>query len=330
MKAILMREFGDPDVLYTGDVETPRPGPAEVLIKVAAAGVNRADLLQRMGRYPPPPGDSEILGLEVAGTVTACGENVDRWSPGDRVMTLVGGGGYAEYVVAPASTLMPVAADLDLVTAAAIPEVFTTTYLNLMLEGGLKQGETVLIHGGGSGIGTTAIQMATRLAEAIVIVTVGDDSKARRCLQLGARQAIVYKRESFAERVAEFTGGRGVDLILDHIGGQYLEPNLQSLAISGRLVVIGLMGGASATLDLAALLSRRLRVIGSVLRARPVVEKASLARALESRVLPLITDGALKPVIHQVLPLQQAAAAHRLVAANQNFGKIILQVTETT
>jgi putative PIG3 family NAD(P)H quinone oxidoreductase len=327
MQAILMDAPGGPEVMKIGTTERPQPSGDEVLIRVAATAVNRADLLQREGKYPPPPGASAILGLEAAGVIEALGPGAKGWSVGDRVMCILGGGGYAEYCVAPAATLLPVPADMDLVTAAAIPEVFTTVYLNLFHEGGLKTGERVLVHGGGSGIGTSAIQMAKALASAEVFVTVGNEDKATRCRALGADHAILYKSEAFADRILELTGDDGVNLILDHIGGGYLNANLRSLALYGRLVIIGQMGGGTAELNIGRLMVRRQRIIGSVLRARPVAEKARLAAEMTERVIPLLEDGRLRPVIHQVMPLAEAAAAHELVAANLNFGKVILSVS---
>ena len=326
MQAILMDAPGGPEAMKIGTTERPQPSGDEVLIRVAATAVNRADLLQREGNYPPPPGASAILGLEAAGVIETLGPEAKGWSVGDRVMCILGGGGYAEYCVAPASTILPVPADMDLVTAAAIPEVFTTVYLNLFHEGGLKTGERVLVHGGGSGIGTSAIQMAKALASAEVFVTVGNEDKATRCQRLGADHAILYKAEAFTDRILELTGGDGVDLILDHIGGRYLDANLRSLALYGRLVIIGQLGGGTAELNIGRLMVRRQRIIGSVLRARPVAEKARLATEISERVIPLLEDGRLRPVVHRVMPLAEAAAAHELVAANLNFGKVILSV----
>jgi putative PIG3 family NAD(P)H quinone oxidoreductase len=328
MKAIVMNGFGGPEVLELGEVEAPEPRPGDVLVRVAATAVNRADVHQRQGGYPPPPGESETLGLEVAGTIEKVGDEVRGWSVGDRVMTILGGGGYAELVAVPATTLMPVPEGMDLVTAAAIPEVFTTAYLNLFREAAMKPREILLVHGGGSGVGTAAIQLARALGEARVFVTVGDPEKARRCIDLGAEDAILYKEEDFVERVAELTHKRGVDVILDHIGGKYLERNMASLAVGGRLVIIGLLGGREATLDLGRMMVRRQRVIGSVLRGRPVTEKAALAREMQERVLPLFASGRLQPVVHRVLPLAEAAVGHEIMARNENFGKILLRVAE--
>jgi putative PIG3 family NAD(P)H quinone oxidoreductase len=326
MRAIVMDGTGGPEVLRLA--ELPRPGlrPGEVLLRLAASGINRADLSQRAGSYPPPPGESEILGLEGAGVIAALGEGVEGWALGDRVMTLLGGGGYAEYAAAPASTLMPVPDGLSLLQAAAIPEVFITAWLNIFREAGLQPSESLLVHGGASGVGTAAIQLARLLGAAKVMVTVGSADKAAACLALGADHAILYKEEDFAARVLELTGKAGVDVILDHIGARYLEPNLTCLAVRGRLVVIGLLGGAKAELNIGRLMVKRQRVIGSVLRARPTAEKAAITAAFRAAALAGFAAGALKPVIHEVLPLAEARRGHELMAANANIGKILLTI----
>ena len=326
MRAIVMDGFGGPEVLRLGEAPRPRPGPGQVLIKVGATSVNRADLQQRSGNYPPPPGESEILGLEVAGVIAELGEGVTGWRAGERVMSLVGGGGYAEHALAPASTLLPVPDQLDLSQAAAITEVWITAYLNVFREAGLQAGETLLVHGGASGVGTAAIQLAKALGPSAVIVTVGSPDKAAACKALGADHTILYKDQDFAQRVLELTEKRGANVILDHIGGKYLEPNLACLALYGRLVIIGLLGGAKAELNIGRLMVKRQRIIGSVLRARPVEEKAQITAAFRDQVLPRFASGELKPVIHVVLPLEQARQAHELMAANANTGKLVLQV----
>ena len=326
MRAVVMSGSGGPEVLSVGEAEAPRPGPGQVLLRVAATAVNRADLQQRAGNYPPPPGESEILGLEAAGVIEAVGEGVAGWKVGDRAMTLLGGGGYAELAVAPASTLMPIPAGFDLTTAAALPEVFLTAYLNVFREAGLREGETLLVHGGASGVGTAAIQLAKALRGARVFVTVGNPDKAAACRELGADAAILYKQEDFGARVRELTDGRGADVILDHIGAKYLEGNLGCLATYGRLVIIGLLGGAKAELNIGRLMVKRQRIIGSVLRARPVEEKAALTAAFRDEVLPLFEAGRLKPVIHAVLALDEARRAHEMMGANVNTGKIVLRV----
>jgi NADPH2:quinone reductase len=326
MRAVVLDGFGGPEVMRLDELERPRPGPGEVLIRVAATSVNRADLQQRMGNYAPPPGESEVLGLEVAGLLEQLGEGVTGCQVGDRVMTLVGGGGYAEYATAPAGTLMPVPEGIDLVRAAGISEVFITAWLNVFREAGLATGETLLVHGGASGVGTAAIQLAKALGPSPVIVTVGDEAKAKACRALGADHAVLYKQEDFAERVLALTDNRGPDVILDHIGAAYLEPNLRCLAPYGRLVIIGLLGGARAELNVGRLMVKRQRIIGSVLRARPVAEKAAITAAFRKAALDRFTRGELKPVIHDVLPLAEARRAHELIAANANIGKVILQV----
>ncbi len=327
MRAIVTNGTGGPEVLTLGEIERPSPGEDEVLIRVAASAVNRADVAQRQGNYPPPPGESEILGLEVAGRIEAVGRGVGRWQVGDRVMTLVGGGGYADYAVAPAGTLLAVPERFDLVTAAAIPEVFITAYLNVFREAALRQGETLLVHGGASGVGTAAIQLARRLRDARVLVTCGSDAKAEACRGLGA-EAILYRSENFADRVRALTDKRGADVILDHIGGGYFAENLRCLATYGRLVIIGLLGGGKAELNIGQLMVKRQRVIGSVLRARSVAEKTEICRAFRAEVLPLLNDGRLEPVVHARLPLAEAAEAHRMMGANANIGKLVLVVDE--
>jgi len=326
MQAIVIEEPGDENVLQIGTAPDPVLGPGQVRIAVAASALNRADLLQRQGMYPPPPGASPILGLECSGVVAELGEGVQQWRVGDRVMALLAGGGYAEQVVVDAGSCMPVPPGLDLVEAAGLPEVCLTVFLNVFQLGALETGGWLLVHGGGSGIGTAAIQMA-REAGARVIVTAGSDEKCARCLELGANVAVNYREADFAEAVAEATGGAGVDVILDSIGGAYLERNLSSLALGGRLVLIGLMGGAKAEIPLGTLLMKRLHVMGSTLRARPEAEKADLARAFVARFGKALESGALRPIIHEVLPLAEAAEGHRRMKASAHFGKILLKVS---
>ena len=326
MQAIVIEEPGDENVLQIGTAPDPVPGPGQVRIAVAASALNRADLLQRQGMYPPPPGASPILGLECSGVVAELGEGVQQWRVGDRVMALLAGGGYAEQVVVDAGSCMKVPENLDLVEAGGLAEVCLTVFLNVFQLGGLEAGGWLLVHGGGSGIGTAAIQMA-REAGARVIVTAGSDEKCARCLELGANVAVNYREADFAEAVAEATGGAGVDVILDSIGGAYLERNLSSLALGGRLVLIGLMGGAKAEIPLGTLLMKRLQVMGSTLRARPEAEKADLARAFVARFGKALESGALRPIIHEVLPLAEAAEGHRRMKASAHFGKILLKVS---
>jgi putative PIG3 family NAD(P)H quinone oxidoreductase len=328
MRAVVPDGFGGPEVLKLGEAPMPAPAEGEVLIKVAATAVNRADTHQREGNYPAPPGDSEIMGLEASGVIEALGQGVAEWQVGDRVMTLLGGGGYAAYAKAPVGTLMPVPDGLDMVQAAAIPEVFLTAYLNIFREAALKPSETLLMHGGASGVGTAAIQLAKTLGPSAVIVTVGSEDKARACKALGADHAILYKDEDFAERVLALTDKRGADVILDHIGGSYFAQNTACLAVYGRLVIIGLLGGAKAELNIGRLMVKRQRVIGSVLRARSVAEKIALTAAFRNEALGHFATGKLKPVIHTVLPLAEIADAHRMMEANANTGKIVLRVDD--
>ena len=326
MQAIVIEEPGDENVLQIGTAPDPVLGPGQVRIAVKASALNRADLLQRQGMYPPPPGASPILGLECSGVIAELGEGVQQWQVGDRVMALLAGGGYAEQGVVDAGSCMKVPENLDLVEAGGLAEVCLTVFLNVFQLGALETGGWLLVHGGGSGIGTAAIQMA-REAGARVIVTAGSDEKCARCLELGANVAVNYREADFAEAVAEATGGAGVDVILDSIGGAYLERNLSSLALGGRLVLIGLMGGAKAEIPLGTLLMKRLQVMGSTLRARPESEKADLARAFVARFGKALESGALRPIIHEVLPLAEAAEGHRRMKASAHFGKILLKVS---
>lgn len=325
MRAVVAPDPGGPEVLRIVDRPAPEPGPADLLVTVHATAVNRADLLQREGRYPPPPGAPDVLGLEVAGEVAAVGRDVSAWTVGDRVCAVVAGGGYAESAVVPAAVALPVPGDLTLEEAAAVPEVFSTAYDNLLVRGRLRAGEAALLHGGASGVGTAAIQLATRIG-AHALVTAGSADKLEACARLGAQAGINYREEDFVERVGELTGGRGVDVVLDVIGGPYLERNLRALAIEGRLVVIGLMGGSSAELALGRLLTRRLTVTASTLRARTVEEKADLAARLVADVWPGFADGSLHPVVDRVLPLDRVAEAHRVVEASEHVGKVVLRV----
>jgi NADPH2:quinone reductase len=316
---------GGPDVLTSVERPDPEPGPGDVLIRVAASGVNRPDILQRRGAYPPPPGASDIPGLEVSGTIARVGEGVEGWRVGDAVCALVSGGGYATMCVAPALQCLRVPASIELEAAAAIPETFFTVWTNVFDRGRLRAGETALFHGGSSGIGTTAIQLA-RARGAIVYVTVGSDEKARACEALGARRAINYRSQDFVEVIKEVTGGTGVNLILDIMGGSYLPRNLAALAVEGRLVQIGLMGGETASIDLRRVLGRRLTITGSTLRSRTVDEKGQIAAALAREVWPSLEAGLVKPIVYRTLPLGEAAAAHRLMESSEHIGKIVLTV----
>jgi putative PIG3 family NAD(P)H quinone oxidoreductase len=328
MRAILVREPGGEDVLVLGDAPSPPLGDADVRIRVRAAGVNRADLLQRQGFYPPPPGASSILGLECAGEVAALGPEARGFSVGQRVMALLSGGGYAEEAVVHYTSVLPVPDDMSDEEAGALPEVFLTAFSNLFMTGlgGLAPGERVLVHGGGGGVGTAAIHLC-REARNPIFVTAGSDDKCRRCVEAGATAAINYQTEDFAERVQALTAGHGVDVILDHIGARYLPANLKALAVGGRLVLIGLMGGATAEISLGALLTRRLAVIGSTLRTRPIAEKAAIVDAFAARFGAVLAEGRLRPTVDRVLPLAQAAEAHRLMQSSGHFGKIVLRVS---
>jgi putative PIG3 family NAD(P)H quinone oxidoreductase len=323
MLCVEITQPGGPEVLKPVERPDPEPGPGAVLIRVAAAGVNRPDVLQRRGAYPPPPGASDLPGLEVAGTIAAVGAGVDGWRVGDAVCALVSGGGYATLCVAPAPQCLRVPAALDLIAAAAIPETFFTVWTNVFDRGRLRAGETALFHGGTSGIGTTAIQLAAARG-AVVFATAGSDEKVRACEALGARRAINYRTQDFVDVVRDLTGGRGVDLILDIMGGSYVNRNLSALAVDGRLVQIGLMGGESASVDLRRVLGRRLTLTGSTLRPRSVEEKGDIAAALAREVWPLLEAGTVKPIVYKTFPLADAAAAHRLMESSEHVGKIVL------
>lgn len=327
MHAIVVRAPGDETVLEFGEAPTPACGPAEVLIRVRAVAVNRADLMQRMGFYPPPPGASEILGLECAGVVEAVGREVTRFRTGDRVMALLSGGGYAELAAVDQGSVLPVPDGMSDEEAGAFPEVFLTAYSNLFMPGlgALPPGGSALVHGGGGGVGTAAIMLA-REARNPIFVTAGSDDKCRRCEALGATAAINYRTDDFVERVRALTDGRGVDVVLDHIGAKYLPKNLAALATGGRLVAIGLMGGATAEVFLGEMLTRRLSIIGSTLRTRSHAEKAAIVSGFRDRFGDALSAGRLRPVIDAVLPLADAAEAHRRMKANEHFGKIVLRV----
>lgn len=326
MIAIDITEFGGPEVLVP--VERPRPsaGAGEVLVKVVAAGVNRPDVMQRQGKYPPPPGASSIPGLEVAGTVEDVGPNVRDWRKGDQVCALLAGGGYAEYCVAPAPQCLPIPRGMDLIQAAAVPETTFTVWTNVFERGKLAAGETILVHGGSSGIGTTAIQLA-RAFGARVFATAGHPEKCAACEKLGAERAINYRTEDFAAVVREATNGRGADVILDMVGGKYLQPNIDLLALEGRLVQIAMLDGAMSQINLAPILQRRLTLTGSTLRPRSVAEKGAIAQALRTHVWPLFESGAVRPVVHATYPLGRAADAHRVMEASTHIGKLVLLTT---
>ena len=324
MRCIEIPAPGDPEVLTPVERPDPVARDGELLIAVEAAGVNRPDILQRRGHYPPPPGASDVPGLEVAGTVAAIGNGVGNWQLGDRVCALVSGGGYATLCVAPAPQCLPMPAPLDFIAAAAIPETFFTVWTNVFDRGRLKAGEAALFHGGASGIGTTAIQLASARG-ARVFATAGSDEKCRAIEALGAERGINYRHEDFAAVVKDLTGGRGVDVILDIVGADYFARNIAALAVDGRLVEIGMMGGkTTASVDLGVVLRRRLTVTGSTLRARTVEEKGAIAEALRREVWPLLDAGRVAPVIYRTFPLDNAAAAHRLMESSEHVGKIVL------
>lgn len=325
MTAIELKGFGGPEVLRPGTRPVPAPGPDEVLIKVAAAGVNRPDILQREGGYAPPPGASDLPGLEVAGTVVALGGAVKSWKIGDQVMALLAGGGYAEYCTAPAVQCLPVPKGFDLPLAAAVPETFFTVWTNVFDRGHLKAGETFLVHGGSSGIGTTAIQLAHQFG-AKVITTVGSDDKAAACRELGADVAINYRKQDFVEVVKQETGGKGVDLILDMVGGDYITRNLKCLGMEGRLVQIAFLQGSKAEINFAHIMQKRQTITGSTLRPRSAAQKGVIAASLREHVLPLMESGKVKPVLYRIFPLAQAAEAHRLMESSAHIGKIVLTV----
>jgi putative PIG3 family NAD(P)H quinone oxidoreductase len=325
MIAIEIRGAGGPEVLVP--VERPQPGcgPGEILIKVAAAGVNYPDVMQRKGRYPPPPGAPDIPGLEVAGTIAALGADVTAWQVGETVCALVSGGGYAEYCVAPEPQCLPVPRGLELTQAAAIPETTFTVWTNLFQRGRLADGETVLIHGGSSGIGTTAIQMA-RAFGARVLVTAGSAHKCEACLALGAERAFNYHEVDFVAAAREATGGRGVNVVLDIVGGDYFQRNIEVLTIDGRLVLVGQLGGPKSQINTTPMFQKRLTVTASTLRARSVAEKGALARDVQQHVWPLLESKQIRVPIHAALPLAAAAEAHRLMESSSHIGKIVLTV----
>jgi NADPH:quinone reductase len=323
VRAIAITRPGGPEVLTQTSLPDPSPGPGEVLIAVAAAGVNPADLLQRRGRYPPPPGAPDTPGLEVSGTVVALGEGADRWRTGDRVAALVDGGGYAELVAVSAEQALPAPDGIDLVDLAALPEAACTAWSNLVTVGGLRAGRTALVHGGSGGVGTVAIQLGRALG-ATVLTTAGGPERVARCVELGAHVGVDHRREDFVAAVRRATGGRGADVVLDVVGAAYLERNLLALAPDGRLVVIGLQGGRRAEIDLGVMLARRASIHGTALRSRPPAQKAAIVADVAERVWPLLRTGALRPVVHARLPFTQAARAHELLESGEVFGKVLL------
>ncbi|WAP51688.1 NAD(P)H-quinone oxidoreductase [Arthrobacter sp. ATA002] len=323
MRAVVITTPGGPEALQLQDVPAPVPGPGEVLIDVAAAGLNRADVLQRQGHYPVPAGASEYPGLEVSGRVAAVGAGVEGLAVGADVVALLTGGGYAEQVNVPAGQVLPVPAGMDLVTAAALPETAATVFSNLFMAAGVTEGDSVLIHGGAGGIGTMAIQMVAAFG-AVPLVTAGSAEKLELAKSLGARVLINYRDEDFVERVREATGGRGADVILDVMGAKYLQRNLEALAVSGRLVIIGLQGGTKAEIDLNQVMRKRLAVIGTTLRSRPAEEKAAIMQAVQQYVWPLVEAGKIRPLVDETFPLADAGAAHEYFDSGRHTGKILL------
>ncbi|OXM71122.1 NAD(P)H-quinone oxidoreductase [Amycolatopsis vastitatis] len=321
MYAITIREPGDPDVLEWAEVADPRPGPGEVLLDVAASAVNRADLLQRQGHYPPPPGASETIGLECSGTIAELGEGVEGWTVGDEVCALLAGGGYAEKAVVPAGQLLPVPGEIDLLTAAALPEVACTVWANVVMHAKLTEGEVLLVHGGAGGIGTHAIQVGKALG-ATVAVTAGSADRLESCRQLGADITINYKDEDFVEVLRKETGGANV--ILDNMGASYLGRNVDALQQDGRLVIIGMQGGVKGELNVGTLLGKRASVFAAGLRFRPLDQKAAIVADVRERLWPLVEQGSVKPIVGQVVPMAEAASAHRILEEGSVFGKVLL------
>lgn len=323
VKAVIATEPGPPENLILQELPTPEPGPGEVAIDVVATAVNRADLLQRQGHYPPPPGASEVIGLECSGVVASVGEGVTRWKAGDEVCALLAGGGYATRVVVAEGQVLPVPDGIDVVTAAALPEVAATVWSNVFMGARLQPGEVFLVHGGAGGIGTFAIQLATALSSR-VFATAGRSEKTDLCHQLGAEVAINYRNDDFVEVVRAATEGRGVDVILDNMGAAYLGRNVDALATGGRLAIIGLQGGVKGELHIGKLLNKRGTVMATSLRPRPVEEKAEICRQVEQVVWPLVAEGKVRPIVHTTLPLAEAAEAHRIIEASDHAGKVLL------
>ena len=323
MRAVIAPEPGGPDALVVADLPDPQPGPGEVVIDLAATAVNRADTLQRQGFYPPPPGASDILGLECSGVVSAVGDGVDAWQVGDEVCALLAGGGYAEQVAVPAAQLLPLPDGVDLVTAASLPEVACTVWSNIVMHAKLTAGELLLVHGGAGGIGSFAIQLAHALG-ARVLTTAGSAEKLAVCRSLGADVAINYKDQDFVEEVKAATDGRGADVILDNMGGKYLSRNVDALATEGRLVVIGMQGGTKGELDLGMLMRKRAAVVSTTLRARPVEEKAAICASAVEHVWPVVAARAGRTLVHTTLPLDEAREGHRIMEAGDHIGKIVL------
>jgi len=329
MKAVLMDGFGGTEVLSVGEAEKPSPQPNEVLIKVAATSINRPDLVQRAGNYPPPPGDSEILGLEVAGVIEEVGSEVNDWQPGDRVMALVGGGGYAEYAVAYAYHVMPIPESMSFSEAACVCESYITAFLNVFILGELQDGQTAILHGGGGGVNTAAIQLAKALTPTAKLIVTASPEKLERVKKLGVDLVIDYtKTPDFTDEVKEFTSKKGVDVILDHVGAKYLGPNMKSLGYKGKLIVIGIISGIKAELNLALMMVKRQQIIGSVLRSRPVEEKGQIIAEFTRRALPKFADRTIVPMIEREFSIDEVVDAHQMMEDDKHFGKIVLKIAD--
>lgn len=327
MKAVLLEGFGGIEVLKVGETQRPIPKEGEVLIKVMATSINRPDLVQREGKYPPPSGDSEILGLEVSGVIEELGAGVSGWKKGDRVISLVGGGGYAEYAVAYASHLMPIPEGMSFEEAACVCESYITAFLNVFMIGELQDGQSAILHGGGGGVNTAAIQLARALTPKCKLIVTAHPNKMARVKELGADLVIDYTQNpDFTDIVKDFTQKKGVHLILDHVGAKYLAPNMNSLGYTGRLVIIGVISGIKAELNLALMMVKRQQIIGSVLRSRPVAEKAQIVAEFSRRALPKFADRTIVPIIEKVFPLEQVMEAHRMMEEDKHFGKIVLKI----
>ena len=328
MKAVLLDGFGGLEVLKVGEVERPVPKEGQVLVRVVATSINRPDLVQREGKYPPPPGDSEVLGLEVAGTIEELGPGVTGWAKGQRVMTLVGGGGYAEYAVAYASHLMPIPESMSFEEAACVCESYITAFLNIFMIGGLKDNNTAIIHGGGGGVNTAGLQLCKALVPNTKLIVTAHPSKMDRVRELGADLVIDFTQTpDFSEAVKEFTNKKGVDVILDHVGAKYLAPNMNSLGYAGRLVIIGVISGIKAELNLALMMVKRQQIIGSVLRSRPVKDKGEIVAEFTRTALPKFADRTIVPRIEKIFTIDQVAEAHRMMEEDKHFGKIVMKIS---
>lgn len=333
MKAVLLDGFGGLEVLKVGETEKPSPGEGQVLVKVVATSINRPDLVQRAGNYPAPKGDSEILGLEVSGTIEEIGPGVEGWNVGDRVISLVGGGSYAEYAVAYASHLMPIPESMNFVEAACVCESYITAFLNVFMIGGLQDGETAILHGGGGGVNTAAIQLAKALTPNSKLIVTAHTDKMERVRDLGADLVIDFTTTpDFSELVLDWTSNntkkKGADVILDHVGAKYLKPNMSSLAYAGRLVIIGVISGIKAELNLALMMVKRQQIVGSVLRSRPVVDKADIVAEFTKTALPKFADRSIVPIVENIFSIDEVVEAHRMMEEDAHFGKIVLQICE--